>query len=99
MRKTTKSNAVAAPSPTPAVDLIVPRRRAGREFLFMSPMTLWRREHKDPTFPRPVLIGPGRYGYRLSEIRAWLDSRPRVEPEAPKHSTRNMRERNGRRGS
>ena len=72
-----KTNADATSSP-PAVDLIVPRQRAGREYLLMSAMTLWRRERSDPTFPKALVIGPKRYGYRLSEIRQWLDARPRA---------------------
>jgi len=60
---------------TDVADLIVPRRRACRELLFVSHVTAWRREQSDPDWPKPVALGRARWGYRLSAIRRYLDSR------------------------
>jgi prophage regulatory protein len=32
-------------------------------------------------FPRPLQIGPRAVAWRESDIRAWLDSRPRSRPQ------------------
>ena len=34
----------------------------------------WRKD--DPTFPRPLQLGPQRIGWRSADITAWLDARP-----------------------
>ena len=59
------------------LDAIIPRRKAFREILNCSVSTGWRRENTDPTFPKPIQIGPSRYGYRMSELQAWIAARPR----------------------
>ena len=41
----------------------------------LSRVTLWRMS-KNGTFPRPVRLGERATGYRLSEILAWIESRP-----------------------
>ena len=41
----------------------------------LSRVTLWRMAQAG-TAPRPVKLGERATGYRLSEILAWIDSRP-----------------------
>ena len=66
------------------VDPVIPRRRACREYFFCSPVTAWRRERELPGWPKALLIGPWRFGYRLSDIRAYLESRkPPADPVDP----------------
>ena len=43
----------------------------------LSRVTLWRMA-RDGTFPSPVRLGQRATGYRLSEILAWIESRPVV---------------------
>jgi predicted DNA-binding transcriptional regulator AlpA len=57
------------------IDVIFPRRGALRNFLKCSPVTAWRREQTDPDWPKAIQIGPGRFGYRMSDIKRYLDSR------------------------
>lgn len=40
-----------------------------------SRQTVWRLEKHDPTFPRRIQIGQRAYGFRRSEVEAWLSSR------------------------
>lgn len=37
------------------------------------------RKMKAGTFPKPVQLTEDRVGWRSSDVRAWLDSRPTVE--------------------
>ena len=39
--------------------------------------TLWRLV-KRSEFPRPIRIGPRAVGWRVSDIEAWLESRPKA---------------------
>ena len=56
-----------------AVDAVIPRRRACRIYLGVSPTTAWRREHKDPTWPKPVeMSGGNRVGYLASDISRYI---------------------------
>ena len=42
----------------------------------LSPMTLWRREHKrPPTFPCRVKLGPNSVGWPEDEIEVWCADR------------------------
>ncbi len=61
------------------IDIVIPRRRALREYLLCSPVTAWRREHTDSDWPEAVEMSPGRFGYRLSRIKSYLDSRKPIE--------------------
>lgn len=38
---------------------------------------------KQGLFPKPVVLGPRRRGWRLAEVRAWLASRPHGLGPAP----------------
>ncbi|MCC7328168.1 MAG: hypothetical protein IT521_15340 [Burkholderiales bacterium] len=56
------------------VDIVIRRPRALREYLDCSTVTAWRRERNNPNWPRPVDMGGGRIGYKLSEIRRYVES-------------------------
>lgn len=58
------------------IDPLIPRRKALRDLLGLSPSTGDRREKTDPSFPKRVAIGPKRWAYRASDIKRWIDSRP-----------------------
>ena len=45
-----------------------------REMIPYSDMHIWRLE-KAGTFPRRIRLGPGRVGWRLSEILEWINKR------------------------
>lgn len=49
-------------------------KRERRELTNISEPTWWRHERAG-LVPRRVQLTPGRVGYRLSEILAWLESR------------------------
>jgi prophage regulatory protein len=44
----------------------------------LSRTSLWRRV-KDGSFPAPVRLGPNRVAWHMDDVRAWLDSLPRVQ--------------------
>jgi hypothetical protein len=51
------------------------------DLLDCSRTTSWKHV-KDPTFPRPLVMGPRRYLYRREEVIAWRDAhRAGVGPE------------------
>ena len=54
---------------------IIPLRK-GYRMMGYSVTTGWRREKQDPTFPKRVEIGHGRFGLRLSEIENYIAARP-----------------------
>jgi predicted DNA-binding transcriptional regulator AlpA len=41
----------------------------------MSRTTAWRLERDDPTFPKPIRLGPGLYVYEASAVEAWERSK------------------------
>ena len=43
-----------------------------------SKSTLWRIRDKDPTFPRPIALTPGKRGTPRSEFEQWKANRPRI---------------------
>lgn len=43
--------------------------------------TLYR-QVRDGEFPAPYRLGGNTVAFKVEEVRAWLDSRPHVEPEA-----------------
>ncbi len=45
----------------------------------LSRVTRWRME-REGKYPKRVQISPGRVGRIGREIKAWIDSRPRVDP-------------------
>lgn len=47
-------------------------------YLRMNKSTLYRLMKRDPTFPRAVRLSPNRTAWKVSEVQAWLASRPRV---------------------
>jgi predicted DNA-binding transcriptional regulator AlpA len=59
---------------TIAEDRLLPWKHV-RELTGLSRTTVWRRQ-KAGDFPAPVVISPGRVGWRESEIVAWASSRP-----------------------
>ncbi|MBF0291310.1 MAG: AlpA family phage regulatory protein [Nitrospinae bacterium] len=48
-----------------------------KELVNLSRVTCWRLERRG-LFPGRVTLGSNSCGWRLSEISAWLESRPRV---------------------
>jgi predicted DNA-binding transcriptional regulator AlpA len=45
--------------------------------------TVWKKR-QDGSFPEPLRLSPGTIAWRVSDITAWLASRPRVgQPEPP----------------
>ncbi len=60
-------------------DRILPWLRV-RDIAGISRTTAWRLQNTGD-FPRPVMLSPGRVGWRESDVRAWRASRvPRGEP-------------------
>lgn len=65
-------------SPDPD-DRILPWLRV-RDIAGISRTTAWRLQNTGD-FPRPVMLSPGRVGWRESDVRAWRASRvPRGQP-------------------
>jgi predicted DNA-binding transcriptional regulator AlpA len=81
-----------APSARPQDDALIPRRKAFREYLNIGITTGWRREREDPEFPKPVVIGVRRYGYRKSDLLRYIASRPAKDDTTPASEPR----KNGR---
>jgi predicted DNA-binding transcriptional regulator AlpA len=52
-----------------------------RQIAPMSPRTYKRRD-KEGDLPVKTIIGPGRIGFRGSDIRVWLDARRRISDDA-----------------
>lgn len=65
--------------------LLSPKRTA--QLLDVSQTTIWRLGRDDPSFPRPIRIGPNRRGYRMDELLAWLEGQPRIAKPAPAAAT------------
>ncbi len=60
-------------------DRILPWLRV-RDIAGISRTTAWRLQNTGD-FPRPVMLSPGRVGWRESDVRAWRASRvPRGQP-------------------
>jgi predicted DNA-binding transcriptional regulator AlpA len=58
-------------------------RRAWREIFNISESTGQKWQRDDPQFPKPICVGPyDRKFYVLSEIEAYLASRPRRKEAA-----------------
>ena len=67
------------PSPAQVLDSLPPTAYIRQKLLLshivpFSPATLWRRV-KAGEFPKPVRISARVTGWRVSEVRAWLDSK------------------------
>ncbi len=72
------SQAPVAQAPAPE-DRILPWLRV-RDIAGISRTTAWRLQNIGD-FPRPVMLSPGRVGWRESDVRAWRASRvPRGQP-------------------
>lgn len=72
------SPASVAQPPAPE-DRILPWLRV-RDIAGISRTTAWRLQNTGD-FPRPVMLSPGRVGWRESDVRAWRASRvPRGQP-------------------
>jgi hypothetical protein len=73
----------SAPADTdPADDVLLRAIQVRRRYGEASDMWLFRRLRDDPTFPRPIFIGPARY-WRLSSLLAWEHAqaeRPAPQP-------------------
>ncbi|MFB3855007.1 MAG: helix-turn-helix transcriptional regulator [Vicinamibacterales bacterium] len=48
-----------------------------REASTLSPATIWR-EVQAGRLPKPIRLTPGRVGWRVDQILAWLESRTKV---------------------
>lgn len=44
-------------------------------FLGCGVATVWRRTKDDPTFPKPIKLSERVTVWKLSELKAWVDSR------------------------
>lgn len=72
----TSNPPLASPAPD---DRILPWLKV-RDIAGISRTTAWRLQNIGD-FPRPVMLSPGRVGWRESDIRAWRASRvPRGQP-------------------
>jgi predicted DNA-binding transcriptional regulator AlpA len=78
------------------IEQLVPRRQ-GYKMLGLSNTTGWRREKQDPEFPRPVVCGPNRFAFRLSDLQAYIATRPAAvvgpRPERALEAQKAARER------
>ena len=63
-----------------ANDTLLPTREVRKRY-HVSDTWLDRQLASDADMPRPIYIGNRRY-WRLSELVAWENSRPRVPPES-----------------
>lgn len=63
-----------APTPTDASHRIL-RPRELAERIGLSLTTIWRLRQRGE-LPEPIRLSPGCVGWRLSDIDAWLASRP-----------------------
>jgi len=68
-------------STNPAATSALPGRcirlRELQQFVPYSKVHIYRLERSDPAFPKRIRIGPGRVVWRLSEVLAYLDAKPR----------------------
>lgn len=64
-----------------AEDRLLPWKKV-KDITGLSRTTAWRRQ-KAGDFPQPVVISPGRVGWRESEIAAWKASRGHRAPPPP----------------
>jgi predicted DNA-binding transcriptional regulator AlpA len=44
-----------------------------------SPSGIYRIAKTDPTFPRPIALSPGRIGFLVAELEAYVAALPRVQ--------------------
>lgn len=65
-----------------AEDRLLPWKKV-KDITGLSRTTAWRRQ-KAGDFPQPVVISPGRVGWRESDIAAWKASRGHRAPPPPK---------------
>lgn len=81
MATSTEHPAVSTPTGKPPALGALPERclrlRELQEFVPYSKVHIYRLERNDPTFPKRIRIGPGRVVWRLGEVLAYLDSKPR----------------------
>ena len=56
------------------------RRREAERITGMSRSTIYRLMQEE-AFPRPVRVGPGAVRWKLSDISAWIESRPVARSE------------------
>lgn len=75
-----QQTAINPPHEPNQFDLLSPRETA-RMLGNISDTTLWRMRQRGE-FPEPVRISPGRKGYRVADIAAWLDARQRPSEAA-----------------
>jgi predicted DNA-binding transcriptional regulator AlpA len=68
--------------PKPTEDRLLPWKKV-QDLTGLSRTTAWRLQ-KAGDFPRPVVISPGRVGWRESELAAWKISRTPRAAQRPK---------------
>ena len=56
------------------------RRRKVEKITGLSRSTIYRLM-QESDFPRPVRIGPGSVRWKVSDIKAWIESRPLTRSE------------------
>ena len=65
------------------------------ELLGVGVRTIHKLRH-DPSFPRPISLGARATRWRMAELAAWADGRPRIDGRAePAELTRAERETHG----
>jgi predicted DNA-binding transcriptional regulator AlpA len=81
------------------IEQLIPRRQ-GYKMVGLSNTTGWRRERDDPEFPKPVVSGPNRFAFKLSDLQRYIASRPVAvpgpRPERALEAQRLARERQAR---
>jgi predicted DNA-binding transcriptional regulator AlpA len=45
------------------------------ERLGVSPRTIWRWTNRDPSFPKPIRLGPQFRAWDEAEIRGWIEAK------------------------
>lgn len=74
MSTTPESPAPAPAPPDPDKILLWPQVR---ELVPLSRVSVWHLR-RNGDFPAPLRLSPNRVGWRLSEVRAWIEGRQRA---------------------
>lgn len=51
------------------------RPAAGARMIGIGESSIWAKAKNDPTFPRPIKLGPRTTVFKTSELLAWAESR------------------------
>lgn len=62
------------------LDLRIISTRETIQLTTLSRTSIWRKSRLNTdSFPSPIILGPNRIGWKLCEIKEWIESRPRVK--------------------